>query len=100
MTAKKRHTIYGLVFFAGITITALIYHESIAGYCSTVSWLAVVSMTIFLGGIFYAVLERNLVVGVVTVAAAIVLPWVKIWVAAYWPWIHQSFLSHHYFFHH
>ena len=99
MTAKHRHTIYVLVIFGCIGIAGLGFHESIARYCSTVSWVAVVSMAIFLGGVFYAVLERNLVVGVVSVAAALVLPQVKAWAMAYWPWIHQCFTSHH-FFHH
>jgi predicted membrane channel-forming protein YqfA (hemolysin III family) len=99
VTARKRHTIYALVFFVTFGIFGLIFNESIASYCSTVSWVAVLSMMISLGGVFYAVLERNLIVGVVTVAAALVLPWVKTWVVAYWPWIHQCFASHH-FFHH
>lgn len=99
MTAKRRHMIYILVFFAGIGIAAFGFHESIARYSSTVSWVTALSMAIFLGGAFYAVLERNLIVGVVSVAAVLVLPWVKTWVVAYWPWIHQCF-TFHYFFHH
>ena len=97
MTAKRRHTMYALVFFAGIGVAALGFHESIARYCSTIPWVTVLSMAIFLGGAFYAVLERNLIVGVVSVGAALVLPWVKTWVVAYWPWIHQCFTSHHFF---
>jgi len=99
VTAKRKRRIYALVFLFGTCITGVIFHESIARYCSTVSWVVVLSMTIFLGGVFYAVLERNLIVGVVSVGAAIVLPWVKTWVLAYWPWIHQCLASRH-FFHH
>jgi len=99
VTAKRKHTISTLVFFAGIGIAGLGFHEAIARYCSTVSWVVVLSMTIFLGGAFYAVLERNLIVGVVSVGAALVLPWVKAWLVAYWPWIHQCLASRH-FFHH
>ena len=99
MTAKGRHTIYVLVIFAGVGIAGITFHESIARYCSTASWVTVLSMAIFLGGAFYAVLERNLIVGVVSIGAALVLPWVKTWVVAYWPWIHQYLMSHHLFHH-
>jgi len=97
--AKRRPTIYALVFFAGIGIAGLGFHESIVRYCSTISWVAVLSMGIFLGGVFYAVLERNLIVGMISMGAALVLPWVKTWVVAYWPWFHQCLTSHHFFPH-
>ena len=99
MIQRKKHTIYALAFFMAVSTAGLIFHDSIGNYCATVSWVAVLSMGIFLGGVFYAVLERNVIAGFITAAAALALPWVKAWVVAYWPWVHQCLMSHH-FFHH
>jgi hypothetical protein len=99
MTSGKKRTIYAMVFFLALAVSGLVFHEGIRDYCSTVSWITVLSMMIFLGGVFYSVLERNIIVGIVTAVAALVLPWVKTWMVAYWPWIYQCIMSHH-FFHH
>ena len=51
------------------------------------------SMIIFLLGVFYAVLERNIIVGLASLLAAMALPWVKTWLISYWPWVKEYCMS-------
>jgi len=51
------------------------------------------SMIIFLLGVFYAVLERNIIVGLASLLAAMALPWVKSWLISYWPWVKEYCMS-------
>jgi len=89
LTSKTRHKIYVLLVLAGLSTAGLVFRSSIEAYCSSVSWLEVVSMMIFLGGVLYAVLERNVIIGLVSVMAALILPWVKEWAVTYWPWVKE-----------
>ena len=91
MNTKTRHRIYTLVFMGALGVVGLTFHTSIEQYCLSLSWVEVFSMMIFLGGVFYAVLERNLVVGIVSVTAALILPWIKEWGTAYWPLVRDYF---------
>jgi len=95
VNTKTRHRIYTLILVMGLSVTGLTFHGSIEQYCSTVSWVEVLSMIIFLGGVFYAVLERNVVVGIVSVMAALILPWIKEWAVAYWPLVREYFITNH-----
>jgi len=59
------------------------------------TWLKAISLTILVVGCFYAVMERSVMIGAVTLIGAAVLPWVKYWVTVYWPWFKYYCLNFH-----
>jgi len=56
-------------------------------YLSNLDWTEAASIIIFLAGLLYAVLERQVIVGALSVLVAILIPWVKLWIITYWPTI-------------
>ena len=48
-------------------------------------------MGVFVAGSVYAIIERNFIVGVVSIVAALILPWIYTWLAAYWPWFKANY---------
>ena len=64
----------------------VVFADHVRELCPGFTWLKAISLTILVVGCFYAVMERSLLIGAVTFIAAAVLPWVKSWVTAYWPW--------------
>ena len=59
------------------------------------TWLKAISLTILVVGCFYAVMERSVMIGLVTLVGASVLPWVKYWITVYWPWFKYYCLNLH-----
>ena len=70
----------------GAVLYVLLFADSIREVYPGFSWLKAISLPILVVGCFYAVMERSVLIGAVTFIAAAVLPWVKFWVTAYWPW--------------
>jgi hypothetical protein len=50
------------------------------------------SMAVFISGTAYAIIERNFIVGVVSVAAALILPFIQTWLLNYWPWFKANYV--------
>lgn|GEM_PF-6381779 len=67
----------GIYFFRDVIMTSLF----------SLNWITIISVGVFFSGSIYAIVERNFIVGCVSFGAALVLPWVKSWIVAYWPWV-------------
>jgi len=57
------------------------------------NWVTIFSMMIFMVGIVYAIIERNFIIALVSIGAAVVLPWVKSWIVLYWPYVKEYCFS-------
>lgn len=88
--------IFHFVLFAGIfgiIAWEFFCNDATKGHDQTQSWSTFLSMTVLLMGCFYALLERSIVVGVVTLVATLFLPFVMNWIILYWPWVKNCYLS-------
>lgn len=65
-------------------------HAIITFICEP-NWVTIFSMMIFLVGIVYTIIERNFIIGFVSIGAAVVLPWVKSWIILYWPYVKEYY---------
>jgi len=84
MRRKKAYT--GIVVLLGLA--AIFY-----GNVSNLSAIKVISAVVFLSGTSYAILERNLIIGVITFLATLGLPKVGTWFMDYWPWVKVHFFG-------
>lgn len=79
-------------FYAGIVMVlgtvAVIY-----GGVSNFSVEKLISALIFLSGTTYAILERNFMIGLITLFATLALPKVSTWLVVYWPWVKIHFFG-------
>ena len=87
----KTKSLFFTVFWAGLLLFGIIFHASLYNYLWGVSWNRVLSMGVFVAGSIYAIIERNFIVGVVSIVAALILPWIYTWLAAYWPWFKANY---------
>jgi hypothetical protein len=49
-------------------------------------------MAVFVAGSIYAIIERNFIIGIISVAAALLLPWIQSWLSLYWPWFKANYV--------
>ena len=88
---KPKRIIYGLVLLSMMT-TGIIFHVSLYNYLWGLSWNKIMSMAVFISGTAYAIIERNFIVGLVSVAAALILPFIQTWLLNYWPWFKANYV--------
>jgi len=87
---KIKHAVFTL-FWAGLVLTGIIFRSQLYNYLWGVSWNTLLSMAVFVAGSMYAIIERNFIVGGVSVAAALLLPWIQTWLSFYWPWFKANY---------
>lgn len=80
-----------IMFWLGLSLFGIIFHEDFYNFLWGVSWNKVLSMAVFVSGSVYAIIERNFIIGLVSVVAALLLPWIQSWLMAYWPWFKQNY---------
>jgi hypothetical protein len=88
---KPRRIIYGLILIS-MMITGTIFHVSLCNYLWGLSWNKIMSMAVFISGTAYAIIERNFIVGVVSIASALLLPFIQTWLISYWPWFKANYV--------
>ena len=71
---------------------AYFHWPAVIAFIAAPNWINIFSMTIFILGAGYAIIERNMIIGGVSITAAVILPWVKSWFVFYWPWIKACWL--------
>ncbi len=65
------------------------HRDAVIAFIMAPNWINMFSMTIFILGAGYAIIERNMIIGGVSVTAAVILPWAKTFFVMYWPWIEE-----------
>ncbi|MEZ4565401.1 MAG: hypothetical protein R2860_00045 [Desulfobacterales bacterium] len=89
--------VFFVLFRAGLILTGIIFYETLYNYLWGMSWNTFLSISVFIAGSVYAIVERNFIVGLISVAAALLLPWIQEWLSFYWPWVkaNYDFLKFH-----
>jgi len=83
----RKLIVYSIALCTIVLVVYLVFYSPRAREVySDLSWMRITSLAILVVGCFYAIIERSILIGAVTFVAAAVLPWVKFWVMAYWPW--------------
>jgi len=82
----RKVALYTVLAAAAAVLYMVLFADHVRQLYPGFTWLKALSLTILVVGCFYAVMERSVLIGAVTFIAAAVLPWVKFWVTAYWPW--------------
>lgn len=72
--------------------TGTIFRAQICNYLWGVSWNTFLSTAVFVAGSVYAIIERNFIVGLMSIGAALLLPWIQAWLTAYWPWFKANYV--------
>ena len=62
-----------VLFRAGLILTGIIFYETLYNYLWGMSWNTFLSISVFIAGSIYAIVERNFIVGLISVAAALLL---------------------------
>jgi hypothetical protein len=78
-------------FWVSMLAGGMIFHAALYNYLWAVSWNKVLSMGVFVIGSVYAIIERNFIIGLVAIAAALLMPWIQTWLTAYWPWFKANY---------
>lgn len=89
--------LFFILLSTGLILTGIIFYDALYNYLWGVSWNTFLSMGVFIAGSVYAIVERNFIVGLISVAAALLLPWIQEWLSFYWPWFkaNYDFLKFH-----
>ena len=77
---------------AGVMYTAF-FAKDIKELYPGFSWFKLISLTILVVGCYYAVMERSVMIGIMTLVGAAALPWVKFWITVYWPWFKYYYMN-------
>ena len=95
MTAKRIVSVLALALFTIGVIVALFWGSFVRQYYPDFSTLLFVSALVFFGGIAYAIAERNIAIGILTIFLTLLIPFIKSMLAHYWDWV---FFQLHAFF--
>ena len=87
MTAKKIVSVLAVALFTTGVIIVLFFGSSVKRYYPDFSTLLFVSSLVFFGGIAYAIAERNIAIGILTIFLTLLIPFIKKMLAHYWNWV-------------
>jgi hypothetical protein len=88
----KPKRILWVLFMTGMIAIGIIFHVEFYNYLLGLSWNHLMSMAVFISGTAYAIIERNFIVGLVSIAAALILPFIQTWLINYWPWFKANYV--------
>jgi len=88
---KKLISISATVLFITAVIAALFFAPFLKQYYPGFSTLLFISSAIFFAGIGYAIIERNIAIGILTIFITMLIPFIKTMLASYWEWVLYQF---------
>ena len=91
MIFKKLISISATVLFITAVIAALFFAPFLKQYYPGFSTLLFISSAIFFAGIGYAIIERNMAIGILTIFVTMLIPFIKTMLANYWEWVLYQF---------
>lgn len=91
MIFKKLISISATVLFITAVIAALFFAPFLKQYYPGFSTLLFISSAIFFAGIGYAIIERNIAIGILTIFVTMLIPFIKTMLANYWEWVLYQF---------
>ena len=80
-----------VVLFSTAVMGALFFAPFLKQYYPGFSTIIFMSSAIFFAGIAYAIIERNIAIGILTVFVTMLIPFIKTMLANYWEWVLYQF---------
>lgn len=87
MIFRKIISISLVVLLSTAVIAALFFAPFLKQYCPGFSTMLFISSAIFFAGIGYAIIERNIAIGILTIFVTMLIPFIKTMLANYWEWV-------------
>ncbi|NVM20479.1 MAG: hypothetical protein HWN68_01695 [Desulfobacterales bacterium] len=91
MIFKKLISISATVLFITAVIAALFFAPFLKQHYPGFSTVLFISSVIFFAGIGYAIIERNMAIGILTIFVTMLIPFIKTMLANYWEWVLYQF---------
>ena len=91
VTVKRIVSLLAVVLFTTGVIVALFFGSFVKSYYPDFSSLLFVSALVFFGGIAYAIAERNIAIGILTIFLTLLIPFIKKMLTHYWDWVGFQF---------
>lgn len=84
---KRVLIILAILSFLAAVIGGLFFESHIKAFYPGFSSVLFFSGLIFFGGIGYAIIERNMTIGIMAVFISFLIPLLGKWMASYWHWV-------------
>lgn len=91
MIFKKIISISIVVVFSAALIAAVFFGSFVRNYYPGFSTMLFISSVVFFAGIGYAIIERNMAIGILTIFVTMLIPFIKTMLANYWEWVLYQF---------
>jgi len=88
---RKIISISLVVLFGTAVMGALFFTPFLKQYYPGFSTVIFISSAIFFAGIAYAIIERNIAIGILTIFVTMLIPFIKMMLANYWEWVLYQF---------
>ena len=75
------------VLLIGVVTAAIFFAPVLKRYYPGFSAVLFISSVIFFAGIGYAMVERNIAIGILTVLVTMLIPFIRTMLADYWEWV-------------
>ncbi len=85
---KKIISVAAGVIFTCVVIVTLFFGELVRSFYPDFSTMLFISSVIFFGGIGFAIVERNIVIGILTILATMLIPFIA---KNFWKFLHSFF---------
>jgi hypothetical protein len=88
---KKIISISLVVLLSTAVIAAVFFGSFVRKYYPGFSTMLFISSVVFFAGIGYAIIERNMAIGILTIFVTMLIPFIKTMLANYWEWVLYQF---------
>jgi len=75
-----------IIFLTGSAVAIFFFPDAVREYYPNFSLIKFSTVIVFFCGCFYAILERNIFIGITTLLLTMAIPWVVRWFRMYWFW--------------
>lgn len=80
-----------VVLLSTAVIAAVFFGSFVRKYYPGFSTMLFISSVVFFSGIGYAIIERNIAIGILTIFVTMLIPFIKTMLANYWEWVLYQF---------
>jgi len=84
---KKIISVSLVVLLSTAVIAAVFFGSFVRKYYPGFSTMLFISSVVFFAGIGYAIVERNMAIGILTIFVTMLIPFIKTMLANYWEWL-------------
>jgi len=88
---KKIVSVSAMLLLSAAVISAVFFGSFVRGYYPDFSTMLFISSAIFFGGIAFAIVERNIVIGILTLFLTMIIPFISTRMEGYWQCLRTLF---------